>query len=101
MKSITDFHDTGVKKLGLKPMREDGLSGHPHRHAYKKRLEQIKTSAVLIKELMHHNSIISQESYGKATNAEIYNALSNTDLLSKKEKNIIEKVSSELGVNDE
>lgn len=101
MKSFTEFHDTAVMKLGLKPMREDGLSGHPHRHAYKKRLEQLKTSAVLIKELMHHKSIISQESYGKATNTEIYDALSNAFPLSKQENHMVKKVSSELGVYDE
>jgi len=101
MKSFTDFHDSAVKKLGLKPMRENGLSGHPHRHAYKKRLEQIKTSPVIIKELMHHNSIISQEDYGKATNTEIYNALSNVFPLSMQDNIITDKISSELGVNDE
>lgn len=96
MKSFTNFHDAAVKKIGLMPVREDGLTGHPHRHAYKKRLEQIKISPALIKELLHHNSIVSQDSYGKATNAEIYSSLSNSYPLSTHQNQMIKKISSEL-----
>jgi hypothetical protein len=83
--SFDDHHKRAVEAIGLEEYRANGTSGHCHRHAFKKRLEKLNVSAVLRQDLMHHRNIYSQNGYGKATNQEIYDCLSDKKALSKSE----------------
>jgi hypothetical protein len=82
IRSFEDFHKQAVEKIGLEAFRANGTSEHCHRHAFKKRLEEMSVSEVLRMDLMHHKSIYSQNDYGKASNQEIYDKLSNAKALS-------------------
>lgn len=83
--SFDDHHKRAVEAIGLEALRANGTSEHCHRHSYKKRLEDLNISATLRMDLMHHKSIYSQNEYGKATNQEIYECLSDNFALSKYE----------------
>jgi len=95
MRSFEQYHDRAVKAIGLgKASREKGTKEHGHRHSFKKRLEGMSVSAVLRQDLMHHKSIYSQEEYGKATNSEIYERLSDASALSESETKLLENLMS-------
>ena len=85
MASFGKHHERAVKAIGLEPLRANGTSDHCHRHAFKKRLDNLGIQPVLRMDLMHHKSIYSQNDYGKATNEEIYESLSNAKALSNTE----------------
>lgn len=53
----------GLKRIGLKPCKSDGLSPHSHRHSYGRRLRRAGVSEIVIKKCLHHSSLESQLVY--------------------------------------
>lgn len=76
--TLNAFHNNyrqGLKRIGLKPNKTDGLSPHSHRHSYGRRLRKAKVSAIIIKKCLHHASIESQTVYTTLTTKEVTTSL--------------------------
>lgn len=72
--TLNAFHDNyrkGLKRIGLEPSKNEGLSPHSHRHSYGRRLRRAGVDAVVIKKCLHHASIESQTVYTTPTAKEI------------------------------
>lgn len=61
----------GLKRIGLKPNKTDGLSPHSHRHSYGRRLRRAGVSEIVIKKCLHHFSLESQTVYTTPTMKEV------------------------------
>jgi integrase len=61
----------GLKRIGLKPCKADGLSPHSHRHSYGRRLRRAGVQEIVIKKCLHHSSIASQAVYTTPTIKEV------------------------------
>jgi integrase len=76
--TLNAFHDSyrnGLKRIGLKPCKADGLSPHSHRHSYGRRLRRAGVPEVVIKKCLHHASLESQAVYTTPTAKEVTNCL--------------------------
>lgn len=65
----------GLKRIGLKPSKVNGLSPHSHRHSYGRRLRRANVSEVVIKKCLHHATLVSQAVYTAPTLKEITTCL--------------------------
>lgn len=88
--TLNAFHDSyrqGLKRIGLKPSKTDGLSPHSHRHSYGRRLRRAGVPEIVIKKCMHHASLESQIVYTTSTAKEVSVSLNaaNLRLLDSKE----------------
>lgn len=72
--TLNAFHDSyrqGLRRIGLKPSKSDGLSPHSHRHSYARRLRRAGISELIIKKCLHHASLDSQLAYTTPTAQEV------------------------------
>lgn len=72
--TLNAFHDNyrqGLKRIGLKPCKADGLSPHSHRHSYGRRLRRAGVPEIMIKKCLHHASLESQVVYTTPTIKEV------------------------------
>ncbi|QSE44606.1 site-specific integrase [Acinetobacter johnsonii] len=72
--TLNAFHDSyrqGLKRIGLKPWKADGLSPHSHRHSYGRRLSRSGVPENVIKKCLHHVSLGSQVVYTMPTAKEV------------------------------
>ena len=72
--TLNAFHDSyrnGLKRIGLKPCKADGLSPHSHRHSYGRRLRRAGVQEIVIKKCLHHASLESQAVYTTPTAKEV------------------------------
>ncbi|HAV4716735.1 site-specific integrase [Acinetobacter baumannii] len=72
--TLNAFHDSyrqGLKRIGLKPCKAEGLSPHSHRHSYGRRLRRADVPSIIIKKCLHHASLESQIRYTTPTAAEV------------------------------
>lgn len=72
--TLNAFHDSyrqGLKRIGLKPSKADGLSPHSHRHSYGRRLRRAGVQQIIIKKCLHHASLESQLIYTTLTAKEV------------------------------
>ena len=68
-------YSQGLKRIGLKPCKADGLSPHSHRHSYARRLRRAGVEEIVIKKCLHHASLDSQVVYTTPTTKEITTSL--------------------------
>lgn len=61
----------GLKRIGLRPCKADGLSPHSHRHNYGRRLRRADVQEIVIKKCLHHASLQSQAVYTTPTTKEV------------------------------
>lgn len=64
--TLNAFHDNyrqGLKRIGLKACKADGLTPHSHRHSYGRRLRRAGLGEIVIKKCLHHTSLESQVVY--------------------------------------
>ncbi len=61
--SFNDNYRAAIKRIGLEPSKQDGLSPHAHRHAYGRRLANAKVEPLYVKRALHHSNITSQSVY--------------------------------------
>jgi len=64
--TLNAFHDAytqALRRIGEIPSKVDGRSPHSHRHAMGRRLERAGVDPLIIKKVMHHSSLVSQEPY--------------------------------------
>ncbi len=76
--TLNAFHDSyrnGLKRIGLKPCKADGLSPHSHRHSYGRRLRRAGVQEIVIKKCLHHASLESQAVYTTPTAKEVTSCL--------------------------
>jgi len=76
--TLNAFHDNyrkGLKRIGLKPCKSDGLSPHSHRHSYGRRLRRAGISEIVIKKCLHHSALESQLVYTTPTVKEVTTSL--------------------------
>ena len=76
--TLNAFHDSyrqGLKRIGLKPCKADGLSPHSHRHSYGRRLRRAGVQEVVIQKCLHHASLESQAVYTTPTLKEVTTSL--------------------------
>ncbi|OTG96012.1 integrase [Acinetobacter sp. ANC 4654] len=76
--TLNAFHDNyrkGLKRIGLKPSKADGLSPHSHRHSYGRRLRRAGVQEIIIKKCLHHASLESQVIYTTPTAKEVTTSL--------------------------
>lgn len=72
--TLNAFHYSyrqGLKRIGLKPCKADGLSAHSHRHSYGRRLRRAGIHEIIIKKCLHHSSLDSQIVYTAPTAKEV------------------------------
>lgn len=60
-----------VERIGLRFSKEDGTTAHAHRHSYGQALSDAKCSSLIIKNLLHHKSIESQQVYTQLTDKQM------------------------------
>lgn len=65
----------GLKRIGLKPSKSDGLSPHSHRHSYGRRLSRADINPIIIRKCLHHSSVDSQLVYTTPTIKEVSKVL--------------------------
>lgn len=68
-------HASACERIGLAVRKELGTTPHGHRHAYGRRLAGAGLDKALIRRLLHHASIESQDIYTQSTSSEIQTAL--------------------------
>jgi hypothetical protein len=68
-------HNRAVRKIGLRPSREEGTASHGHRHAYGHLLKKVGMSDKEIMVCMHHSSPQSQNDYTMPTVPEVHQAM--------------------------
>lgn len=68
-------HAAACERIGLRVSKELGTTPHGHRHAYGRRLAGAGLDKSLIRRLMHHSSIESQDVYTQSSSSEIQSAL--------------------------
>lgn len=68
-------HAAAVKRIGLEVSKARGTTRHGHRHAYGRRLSAAGVDPIVIKRVMHHTSIESQQVYTQASQDEVLAAL--------------------------
>jgi len=76
--TLNAFHYSyrqGLKRIGLKPCKADGLSSHSHRHSYGRSLRRGGISEAIIQKCLHHASIESQIVYTTPTIKEVTSTL--------------------------
>ncbi len=61
--AFNDNYRSAIRRIGLTPSKQDGLSPHAHRHSYGRRLAAAKIDPLYVKRALHHNSIASQNVY--------------------------------------
>lgn len=76
-KKYVNSHKRAVEKIGLIPAKNNGTTPHSHRHAVGIRLAKAKIDKVILKKVLHHRSISSQETYTIPSNSEIYVRMNN------------------------
>jgi integrase len=69
-------YDASLRRIGLEPNKDLGLSPHGHRHNYGRRLEMAGVSPLVIKKCLHHKSLESQAVYTAKSQEEISRCLS-------------------------
>ncbi|WP_257325972.1 gamma-mobile-trio recombinase GmtY [Pseudoalteromonas rhizosphaerae] len=68
-------YSVGLKRIGLKPNKSEGICPHGHRHNYGRRLERSGLSPLLIRRCLHHKSLESQVPYTGKSHIDISNEL--------------------------
>lgn len=91
--AFNDNYRAAIKRIGLEPSKQDGLSPHAHRHAYARRLADKNIEPIFIKSALHHSDISSQIVYTSPGEQQI------SDLLSEASKNL-DQENKDHGVND-
>jgi len=82
LNALHDRYRQGLKRIGLKPCKADGLSPHSHRHSYGRRLRRACVQEIVIKKCLHHASLESQTVYTAPTAKEVTASLNTaTELL--------------------
>lgn len=82
--TLNAFHQnyaTGLKRIGLKPNKAEGLNPHGHRHNYGRRLDRSGLNPLVIRRCMHHKSLESQLPYTSKGLKEISDELSKATIL--------------------
>ena len=72
--TLNAFHNNyrqGLKRIGLTPSKDNGLSPHSHRHSYGRRLRRAGLQERVIQKCLHHSSIASQSVYTTPTAKEV------------------------------
>lgn len=76
--SISSFrqaHARAVERIGLAPLKENGTTPHGHRHACGQNLADAGIDPLIIREVLHHTNLHSQEIYTAAPSAKVIQAL--------------------------
>lgn len=76
--TLNAFHDNyarALKRIGLKPNKNEGLSPHSHRHSYGRRLMRTGVHSRVIQKALHHSSPESQVVYTSPNLTDVTNAL--------------------------
>lgn len=76
--TLNAFHDNyarALKRIGLKPNKNEGLSPHSHRHSYGRRLMRTGVHSRVIQKALHHASPESQVVYTAPNLTDVSNAL--------------------------
>lgn len=74
--AFNDNYRAAIKRIGLEPSKQDGLSPHAHRHAYARRLADNNIEPLFIKSALHHSDITSQNVYTSPRVQQVSNLLS-------------------------
>ncbi|WP_193085982.1 gamma-mobile-trio recombinase GmtY [Halomonas sp. FME65] len=74
--AFNQSYAAGLRRIGLKPNKAEGLDPHGHRHNYGRRLTDAKVDPLIIKKSLHHRSLDSQVIYTLPSNAKVSQALS-------------------------
>lgn len=77
LNSFNYNYSKGLKRIGLVPSKDSGLSPHSHRHAYGRRLRKYGVDQLVIKKCLHHSSLESQLIYTTPTAQEVNKSLKN------------------------
>ncbi|GEB71756.1 Phage integrase family protein [Pseudoalteromonas carrageenovora] len=64
-------YSVGLKRIGLRSNKSEGICPHGHRHNYGRRLERAGLSPLIIRRCMHHKSLESQIPYTAKSQMEI------------------------------
>lgn len=72
---FNDQHAEACRRIGLVVAKHLGTTPHGHRHAYGRRCKKAGIEPELLRILMHHSSIESQEVYTQPTSGEVEDAL--------------------------
>lgn len=72
-------HKLAIERIGLKYAKLQGTTPHGHRHAYGQRLAENGADPLLIKNAMHHASIISSQTYTQPTATQLRQSLRNVE----------------------
>lgn len=78
MYTLTQYnkaHAAACRRIGLPVGKDLGTTPHGHRHAYGRRLRNAGVDKALIRRVMHHSSLESQEVYTQANTREALEAL--------------------------
>ena len=73
-------HKLAIERIGLEYGKLQGTTPHGHRHAYGQRLAGNGADPLLIKNAMHHASIISSQTYTEPSAIQIRRSLCNVEL---------------------
>ena len=76
--TLNAFHDNyarALRRIGLKPDKNEGLSPHSHRHSYGRRLMRTGVHSRVIQKALHHASPESQVVYTAPNITDVTNAL--------------------------
>lgn len=68
-------HKTAVERIGLVHRKENGTTPHGHRHATGKRLIDSNMPKEIIRKVLHHRSLFSQEVYTSPSPTDISEAM--------------------------
>ncbi len=77
--SFRQAHARAVRRIGLKPIKEQGTTPHGHRHGYGQNLADAKIDSKVIKEAMHHKALASQDRYTSPGHTAVFNALQDAE----------------------
>lgn len=97
--TLNAFHDSyrqGLKRIGLKPCKSDGLSPHSHRHSYGRRLRRANVSEIVIKKCLHHSSLESQVVYTTPTIKEVTASLNAATQQLLTQTELVEQISTSI-----
>jgi len=69
--SFAKAHSRAVERIGMKSSKKMGTTPHGHRHAYGQRLADLCIEPSIIKKMMHHSSLESQNVYTQPSNEKV------------------------------
>lgn len=72
-------HAIALRKIGLNPSKNGGLSPHGHRHAYGLTLSNHGLDPLFLRLALHHSSIFSSAVYTQPTSSQVRSALKAID----------------------